>query len=133
MIRRPPRSTRTDTRFPDTTLCRSGGVVALLVVAPVDEAGVAGGGIGHDRRLDHGAGQGPVEAGTELVGTDHHDVSGTGFRGDFGGQPLGLAALGRDDLVGAYAARRHHAEPATLPEPAIRAPGRQRARWGKRG
>src|SRR3546814_10364184 len=23
MIRRPPRSTRTDTRFPDTTLCRS--------------------------------------------------------------------------------------------------------------
>src|SRR3546814_13719472 len=26
MIRRPPRSTRTDTLFPDTTLCRSGSV-----------------------------------------------------------------------------------------------------------
>src|SRR3546814_5244306 len=28
MIRRPPRSTRTDTRFPDTTLFRSEGVLA---------------------------------------------------------------------------------------------------------
>src|SRR3546814_1028859 len=30
MIRRPPRSTRTDTLFPYTTLCRSGGGGALL-------------------------------------------------------------------------------------------------------
>src|SRR3546814_9710196 len=28
MIRRPPRSTRTDTLFPDTTLCRSAGLLA---------------------------------------------------------------------------------------------------------
>src|SRR3546814_2757270 len=34
MIRRPPRSTRTDTRFPDTTLFRStsGGVLAPLLI-----------------------------------------------------------------------------------------------------
>src|SRR3546814_6525178 len=35
MIRRPPRSTRTDTLFPYTTLFRSG----LLVVQPFDQAG----------------------------------------------------------------------------------------------
>src|SRR3546814_10554166 len=32
MIRRPPRSTRTDTRFPYTTLCRSLIVLAVLVM-----------------------------------------------------------------------------------------------------
>src|SRR3546814_12956108 len=30
MIRRPPRSTRTDTRFPDTTLGRAAGLARLL-------------------------------------------------------------------------------------------------------
>src|SRR3546814_14555562 len=39
MIRRPPRSTRTDTRFPYTTLFRS---TAALVDAARDEAGAAG-------------------------------------------------------------------------------------------
>src|SRR3546814_3280193 len=31
MIRRPPRSTRTDTLFPDTTLCRSGDPLGHMV------------------------------------------------------------------------------------------------------
>src|SRR3546814_20169380 len=41
MIRRPPRSTLTDTRFPDTTLFRSAYVVAFLVfvIAPLRAAG----------------------------------------------------------------------------------------------
>src|SRR3546814_4376793 len=33
MIRRPPRSTRTDSRFPDTTLFRSTGLASLTVAA----------------------------------------------------------------------------------------------------
>src|SRR3546814_12351066 len=42
MIRRPPRSTRTDTLFPYTTLCRSGQylpLVVLMVLAAVFGAG----------------------------------------------------------------------------------------------
>src|SRR3546814_13889473 len=35
MIRRPPRSTRTDTLFPYTTLCRSGGEREVNAVDPV--------------------------------------------------------------------------------------------------
>src|SRR3546814_1939355 len=41
MIRRPPRSTRTDTLFPDTTLFRSVGRYVLTI------------GIGGDDRIDH--------------------------------------------------------------------------------
>src|SRR3546814_4451561 len=40
MIRRPPRSTRTDTLFPYTTLFRSAGIAAATVVAA---AAIAGG------------------------------------------------------------------------------------------
>src|SRR3546814_4934517 len=36
MMRLPPRSTRTDTRFPDTTLFRAGGITANLEGAPID-------------------------------------------------------------------------------------------------
>src|SRR3546814_4169408 len=36
MIRRPPRSTRTDTLFPYTTLCRSGGVEAAVAARDAD-------------------------------------------------------------------------------------------------
>src|SRR3546814_15304469 len=43
MIRRPPRSTRTDTLFPDTTLFRSLRVVAIDREGNVDEAPEAGG------------------------------------------------------------------------------------------
>src|SRR3546814_3703758 len=42
MIRRPPRSTRTDTLFPDTTLFRS---EALTVDATIDGSRTLGGGI----------------------------------------------------------------------------------------
>src|SRR3546814_17269094 len=35
MIRLPPRSTRTDTRFPYTTLCRSIAIVGVIVAAIV--------------------------------------------------------------------------------------------------
>src|SRR3546814_15116222 len=42
MIRRPPRSTRTDTLFPDTTLFRSAGA-ALAVFAGPDKAAVVSG------------------------------------------------------------------------------------------
>src|SRR3546814_3964433 len=45
MIRRPPRSTRTDTLFPYTTLCRSDrhrrGSVAILVLMALDLGDVA--------------------------------------------------------------------------------------------
>src|SRR3546814_16252854 len=50
MLRRPPRSTRTDTLFPDTTLFRSVGV------AEEDRAGAVGDGfdqLGHQREVDH--------------------------------------------------------------------------------
>src|SRR3546814_7036051 len=64
MIRRPPRSTRTDTLFPYTTLFRSGevqGVVGaadhergVLVRALAVAGDVAGGaGVGHAREADH--------------------------------------------------------------------------------
>src|SRR3546814_19249486 len=41
MIRRPPRSTRTDTLFPYTTLCRSalGGITGVHVLSPGDDTG----------------------------------------------------------------------------------------------
>src|SRR3546814_245834 len=39
MIRRPPRSTRTDTRFPYTTLFRSGGLDSEIATVDVDIAG----------------------------------------------------------------------------------------------
>src|SRR3546814_5814548 len=42
MIRRPPRSTRTDTLFPYTTLFRSGGVFARLGFLAAVEAGPHG-------------------------------------------------------------------------------------------
>src|SRR3546814_3656430 len=42
MIRRPPRSTRTDTLFPYTTLFRSGGVFARLGFLAAVEAGPDG-------------------------------------------------------------------------------------------
>src|SRR3546814_530722 len=41
MIRRPPRSTRTDTLFPYTTLFRSAGPRVLIVIAPVTIGGGA--------------------------------------------------------------------------------------------
>src|SRR3546814_20650878 len=42
MIRRPPRSTRTDTLFPYTTLCRSGQYLPLVVLMVLAAVFVAG-------------------------------------------------------------------------------------------
>src|SRR3546814_8788867 len=58
MIRRPPRSTRTDTLFPDTTLFRSAMEGADQVVGTGCEA------LGLSRLdLDPGAGSGPADGG----------------------------------------------------------------------
>src|SRR3546814_16724532 len=59
MIRRPPRSTRTDTLFPYTTLFRSAGLVWLSgIQAGHHEIGPAVGGRdrGNTQANDHGAG-----------------------------------------------------------------------------
>src|SRR3546814_13461810 len=42
MIRRPPRSTRTDTRFPYTTLCRSPIFGSAMSIRGVDRLNVSG-------------------------------------------------------------------------------------------
>src|SRR3546814_19525664 len=57
MIRRPPRSTRTDTLFPYTTLCRSHVEIAGDRLAPADAAGDEhrhlGGDLGQDLLREH--------------------------------------------------------------------------------
>src|SRR3546814_10823642 len=78
MIRRPPRSTRTDTLFPYTTLFRSGLPLCHLV-------GVEPRQILDHRRLDGGG----------IVG----------YGEDAAGQRLGLARLLRDDPRGMEAPR----------------------------
>src|SRR3546814_606540 len=68
MIRRPPRSTRTDTLFPYTTLFRSGGIISRLV-EPVHFAHLA-----HNNEFVTIGADGPViiEAVGELgVAADH--------------------------------------------------------------
>src|SRR3546814_19097350 len=50
MIRRPPRSNRTDTLFPYTTLFRSE-LLAVRAFADVDDAGILAGAADHPRRL----------------------------------------------------------------------------------
>src|SRR3546814_4240014 len=62
MIRRPPRSTRTDTLFPYTTLFRSPGVVGEIAIE--EQPGVIGEGV---VAAQHG--RIPVIAGEHLVGT----------------------------------------------------------------
>src|SRR3546814_5056124 len=60
MIRRPPRSTRTDTLFPYTTLFRSKGMIAVGVrVHQRTDPGGRGDGIAHGRQ--HLAGQLQIE------------------------------------------------------------------------
>src|SRR3546814_11791566 len=89
MIRRPPRSTRTDTLFPDTTLFRSPrpGLADRLLEAEhelvlVDLLEVAG-----DRGA-HVVRRGDVAIGvdrTELLANDREQVGGAG---DWGGAPF---------------------------------------------
>src|SRR3546814_14585710 len=101
MIRRPPRSTRTDTLFPNTTLFRSlrrAGVDLEARVAELHD--VAGAGL-----LEALAGQVPVhdvpaagaEAELDRRRVDHHRVTdGDGAREL--GEPVGAPELGRDPL-----------------------------------
>src|SRR3546814_4191143 len=78
MIRRPPRSTRTDTLFPYTTLFRSRAVVPGLVVAHVGGVGVAGvgearavGQPGHRRRPGVGQLVGEQRSGGDVRSEEH--------------------------------------------------------------
>src|SRR3546814_2622886 len=67
MIRRPPRSTRTDTLFPYTTLFRSPRLPCTAQVDRQDrpqDAGVQGG-LGHDLRHDQHAREIPRQARSE--------------------------------------------------------------------
>src|SRR3546814_11042169 len=93
ICRRPPRSTRTDTRFPDTTRCRSEGVAARMPrrsrfenqISRASAHAAAGNGVGGPfpiiKWLDemHAAGSaGPtlqgVDSGDEIVVTKHARV-----------------------------------------------------------
>src|SRR3546814_15147273 len=60
MLRRPPRSTRTDTLFPYTTLFRSGDVLVVDAAAVADPGQVAGAGKG-DAFVAHAGGGGADE------------------------------------------------------------------------
>src|SRR3546814_10784081 len=70
MIRRPPRSTRTDTLFPYTTLFRSAGVLGEAVVVEVERARF---GIDHDV-FEHGAeaARGRIDFGFGFFGQADH-------------------------------------------------------------
>src|SRR3546814_13398252 len=61
MIRRPPRSTRTDTLFPYTTLFRSGAIVPIveLVLADIGRAG--------ENLMHRAQAPAPAIAGTDIV------------------------------------------------------------------
>src|SRR3546814_12989818 len=67
MIRRPPRSTRTDTLFPYTTLFRAGGGVCAGAALPGDRGGAvraaAAGGVAVAGAAAGGGGAGAVGAG----------------------------------------------------------------------
>src|SRR3546814_15689514 len=84
MIRRPPRSTRTDTLFPYTTLCRSGEGSDRGVAGHVERVGDRLAARGPDRRGDLLTGIGPARA-------ESHGMSGLrecarGLRADPGGR-----------------------------------------------
>src|SRR3546814_2146534 len=69
MIRRPPRSTRTDTLFPYTTLFRSGGANAVTVTESADSVTVAVGFLLHELTVTRRAPSVPTAASTRAVGT----------------------------------------------------------------
>src|SRR3546814_15578346 len=100
MIRRPPRSTRTDTLFPYTTLFRSVRAAELLDPRDVGEdvlepaAGVAGQPIAIDRDRSVGGGAGR-ERQTFADDDDAGGVRGLGVRG--GGQNQGEQRQGDED------------------------------------
>src|SRR3546814_12113473 len=93
MIRRPPRSTRTDTLFPYTTLCRSHLPSKLLGdVGPVGDEGV-------DRPAQHGMAFRQRRAAPSPLPGDGTVERGGNLR-LVGERPLGIdAAVGRGDVL----------------------------------
>src|SRR3546814_12959349 len=75
MIRRPPRSTRTDTLFPYTTLFRSGGANAVTVTESADSVTVAVGFLLHELTVTRRAPSVPTAASTRAVGTGSTSVA----------------------------------------------------------
>src|SRR3546814_19331229 len=105
MIRRPPRSTRTDTLFPYTTLFRSAVLAQHLAFDDVEAEPV--------RDLDHRLHQPPADAGALEVGA-HHDPVLTAVEVGVGKQ-----ANCAEHLAAALVAghQRHRARIVELPPP----------------
>src|SRR3546814_8694764 len=114
MIRRPPRSTRTDTRFPYTTLCRSAGparrfphraarralrlAAALAGLGVAIQADVAQHAVVQLRQLDHGAADPTVPAGRgEEIADGLPETAAGGGRGRFAGMGGAGCAEGGDE------------------------------------
>src|SRR3546814_5763522 len=89
MIRRPPRSTRTDTLFPYTTLFRS--------QAELGAAGRDAGLVGGDLHLDAATGQGPDDVGGQATGEHGHAVLAAGHLDDDGDGELEVGAGQRSE------------------------------------
>src|SRR3546814_6003568 len=83
MVRRPPRSTRTDTLFPYTTLFRSGEVEQPVLEVPIE-------GVDHPEARTRSAGHVDDEIGAHR-GAQDHPVA-------FGGVRLDRLAVEGDDL-----------------------------------
>src|SRR3546814_11097093 len=81
MIRRPPRSTRTDTLFPYTTLFRSGAAFAVAAVAGRDRIGGIGVVARRSKTTDAGRRCGDGDAVQRAaVQVDRRDATDTGCR-----------------------------------------------------
>src|SRR3546814_6599287 len=100
MIRRPPRSTRTDTLFPYTTLFRSICVLAVADRACLQHHALLHADV-HAGREDHQPAVGPVRLGLESV---RH--CGAAARADPAVDEHGLAYAGRPDPVRSHRQRR---------------------------
>src|SRR3546814_10336684 len=101
MIRRPPRSTRTDTLFPYTTLFRSARVERYLESGSVDEADIGGLADEVERTAEH-----PLEEGTRQ-GRLHGQAQigaaiaqGTDDRTRLGGVTVAMRRDRQEDVAG---------------------------------
>src|SRR3546814_7445948 len=113
MIRLPPRSTRTDTLFPYTTLFRSGGIVGI---GP--DRGIVGGvarafdGDGFDARGDDGEAWLERRLRGRVAGRDTERGRDIGHRHELIGRSARCVLIGRDERAGGEAryARRGGSE-----------------------
>src|SRR3546814_18811761 len=99
MIRRPPRSTRTDTLFPYTTLCRSGGHGGLGGRLVGGGGGAGFGGLAIARREGEADGSGKDERSQHGGSPAHGPAGPEAGKGNAGPDPLacaiGAAGIGR--------------------------------------